>query len=509
MKYPITVTADGYALRWPRIATSLAISDVWRFALRHWGLLAALAITFIVHAPTLRYFFSGDDFVVLGSVQYLGGKQYLIDTVRMQDIVPNWRPLTAVVYTVEWNAFGLNATAWRSVNLAVHLSSLAVMYALVARVTKRPAIGAIAAVIFGVSGAHADTVTYITALPHVLATFFMLASLLAIVSYAQDGERNAGAFWLSFALFVLAFLTNEGSFVYAPVIVAAYALFSPRRRGTLLRLVAHALPFAVLATGWLAYYEAFPNPQLKFDGYYWGSHVFTNYAVYLSFIAFPAHAIPLTPDATRWVIAGAMVALSALVVVRGPNIARMAVLGMLLAILPYAPVSIWTATRYTYTAVAFFAPVAAIVAYAVFDYVRSTHRLMRVPATVLALVFVATVAGLYGWQTLAQDTRSGRDTARWQLLVDELKANYGSVPAGTTIYIVDGPWTNPMEQYTWVPSVARALYGDAAAFDLPRGAYAQDPPNTDHALFLEWTEGGLRPVPAQEVVAPNPTAKAP
>ena len=93
--------------------------------------------------------------------------------------------------------------------------------------------------------------------------------------------------------------------------------------------------------------------------------------------------------------------------------------------------------------------------------------------------------------------------------MNELKSNYGSVPPGTTIYIVDGPWTNPMEQYTWVPSVARAIYGDAAAFDLPRGAYLQDPPNTDHALFLEWTPAGLRPVPAQQVLAPNPTAKAP
>jgi hypothetical protein len=509
MKYPITVTADGYALRRPRIATSLAISDTWRFAARHWGLLAALAITFIVHAPTLRYFFAGDDFVVLGSIQYLGGKQYLIDTVRMHDIVPNWRPLTAVVYTAEWRAFGLNAAAWRSVNLAVHLSSLAVMYTLVARVTKRPAIGAVAALIFGVSGAHVDTVTYITALPHVLATFFLLASLLAIVSYTQDGERNAAAYWLSFAFFVLAFLTNEGSFVYAPVVAAAYTLFSRRWRATPLRLVAHAIPFAVLASGWLIYYEVFPNTQLKFDGYYWGSHVFTNYAVYLSFIAFPAHAIPLTPDATRWAIAGAVVAGAIAIAVRGPNIARVAVSGMLLAILPYAPVSIWTASRYTYTAVAFFAPVAAIASYAVYDRVRNTHRLLRVPATIAALLFVATVAGLYGWQTYAQDGRTGRGTGRWQLLVEQLKANYGNVPPGTTIYIVDGPWTNPMEQYTWVPSVARALYGDAAAFDLPRGAYAQDPPNTDHALFLEWTPAGLRPVPAQEVVAPNPTAKAP
>ena len=463
MKYPITVTADGYALRRPRIATSLAISDMWRFVVRHWGLLAALTITFIVHAPTLRYFFDGDDFVVLGSIQYLGGKQYLIDTLRMHDIVPNWRPLTAVVYTAEWKMFGLNATGWRSVNLGVHLSTLVVMYTLVSRVTKRQAIGAVAAIIFGVSGAHFDTVTYITALPHVLATFFILASLLAIIVYAQDGERNAGAYALSFGLFVLAFLTNEGSFVYAPVIVAAYALFSQRWRGAPLRLVLRALPFVVLAAGWLTYYEVFPNPQLKFDGYYWGSHVFTNYGVYLSFIAFPSHQIPLTPDVTRWIIAGAMLALSAAVLVRGSNIARIAVGGMLLAILPYAPVSIWTASRYTYTAVAFFAPVAAIAAYAAYDYVRNTHRYMRIPATIFALLFVGTVAGLYGWQTYAQDTHSGRSTERWQLLVNQLKANYGNVPPGTTIYIVDGPWTNPMEQYTWVPSVARAIYGDAAA----------------------------------------------
>ena len=509
MKYPITVTADGYALRRPRIATSLAISDMWRFVVRHWGLLAALTITFIVHAPTLRYFFDGDDFVVLGSIQYLGGKQYLIDTLRMHDIVPNWRPLTAVVYTAEWKMFGLNATGWRSVNLGVHLSTLVVMYTLVSRVTKRQAIGAVAAIIFGVSGAHFDTVTYITALPHVLATFFILASLLAIIVYAQDGERNAGAYALSFGLFVLAFLTNEGSFVYAPVIVAAYALFSQRWRGAPLRLVLRALPFVVLAAGWLTYYEVFPNPQLKFDGYYWGSHVFTNYGVYLSFIAFPSHQIPLTPDVTRWIIAGAMLALSAAVLVRGSNIARIAVGGMLLAILPYAPVSIWTASRYTYTAVAFFAPVAAIASYAVYERVRSTHRLLRVPATVLGLAFVATVAGLYGWQTYAQDTHTGAKTARWQQLVDQLKANYSAVPPGTTIYIVDGPWTNPMEQYTWVPSVARALYGDAAAFDLPRNSYVQDPPNTEHALFLEWTPAGLRPVAAQQVVTPEHSAKAP
>ncbi len=498
------MTADGYALRRPRVAVSLSISDAWLFAARNWGLLAALAITFIVHVPTLRYYFDGDDFVVVGSIRYSGTGGYLLDTLRMHDIVPSWRPLTALIYAGEWQLFGLNAAGWRAVNLAVHLSSLVMIYALLARVTKRPAVGAIAALIFGVSGAHFDTVTYITALPHVLATFFMLASLLAIVSYTQDGERNARAFWLSFALFALAFLSNEGAFVYAPVIVAAYALFARRWHRKPLRLVVHVLPFAILASGWLAFYEQSNSDQLKFQGYYWGPHVFSNYALYLSWLAYPARAVPPAPDELRWVLAAIVAALALFFVVRGPQIARLAVLGLALALLPFAPVKIWTASRYTYGAVAFFAPLAAILAYELYDRARRVHRFVRAPATVFGIALVATIAALYGWQSFAQDSRSGREADRWQLLVNELHRNYGNVPPGTTIYIVDGPWTNPMEQYTWVPSVARAVYGDAAAFDLPRGAYQSDPPAAEHTLFLEWTIDGLKPIAPQYVLAPAP-----
>ncbi len=501
MKYPITVTADGFALRRPRVVPSLALSDVWRFTLRHWGLLAALAITFIVHAPTLRYFFDGDDFVVLGSVEYLGTQQYLLDTVRMQDIVPNWRPLTGLVYAAEWNLFGLNAAAWRSVNLAVHLGSIAVLYALVSRVTRRPGAAAVAAIIFGVSGAHFDTVTYVTALPHVLATFFVLASLLTIVSYTQDGERNPAAFWLAVGLFTLAFLANEGAFVFAPIVALAYMLYSRRWRNAPLRLVLHVAPLAAIAIGWLTFYQTCSCEQLKFEDYYWGSHSFENFAVYLSWLVVPIRGIPASPDVMRWSIAIAVLAASLIMAIRGPHLARLAVAGMLIALLPYLPVEIWTASRYTYASVAFFAPLAALAMYGAFDRARNIHPVARVPVTALALVLMAAIASLYGWQSYGQDSRSGRSADRWLLLVNELQAAYPhDVPDGTTIYIVDGPWTNPMEQYTWVPSVARALYGDAAAFNLPRAAYTEDPPDTENALFLEWTPEGLRPVAAEQVI---------
>ena len=97
---PTTATAEGFALRRPRVALASGFAEAWRFGLRHWGLFAALALTFAVHAPTLRYYFDGDDFVVLGSIEYLGARQYITDTVLMHDIVPNWRPLTGAIYAV-------------------------------------------------------------------------------------------------------------------------------------------------------------------------------------------------------------------------------------------------------------------------------------------------------------------------------------------------------------------------------------------------------------------------
>jgi hypothetical protein len=266
-------------------------------------------------------------------------------------------------------------------------------------------------------------------------------------------------------------------------------------------MVLHAAPFVALAVGWLSFYETCTCEQLKFSGYYWGAHVPVNYALYLSWMAFPAHAVPLTPDALRWAIAAITAALALLLALRGPSIARVAVLGLVLALLPFAPVKIWTASRYTYGAVAFFAPLAAIAAYGAYDRARRAHRYVRIPATVAGLAFVAAVAILYGWQSYAQDARSGREADRWHLLVNQLRQTDPPMAAGTTIWIVDGPWTNPMEQYTWVPSVARALYGDAAAFDLPRDSYRTDPPSTRGALFYEWTVDGLRPIQPEQVLA--------
>jgi hypothetical protein len=498
MTFSLSMPADGVAVRPARVAACGWARTLVAFLARHWGAVAVIAFTLAVHVPSLGYFFDGDDFVVLGSVEYLGAREYIADSWRMDDIVASWRPLTAVVYAAEWELFGLNPLAWRLVNLSVHLASVTVLYVLVQRTTARPAAGALASLIFGVSGAHFDTVNYITALPHVLATFFVLSSLLATLNHASAARGSWLLYWLSFGLFLLAFLSNEGAFVYAPLIVAAHALFSGAWRRPL-RLALHALPFAIVAASWVAFYDACTCDQLKIEEYGWGPHVWRNFGVYMSWLALPARQVPLSPDAVRWWIAAATAIVIALAALRGPQIARVGAAGVVFALVPFVPVEIWTASRYTYGAVAFFAPVAALIAVAAFDRMRALHQYSRTPSLILGMAFVGVIAALYAWQTHAQHQRSGDAGERWRLLATELRATYDDVPDGTTIYIIDGQWQNPMEQYAWVPSVARALYGDAAAFDLPRAAYETDPPDTRNALFLEWRGGRLHPVPASQV----------
>jgi hypothetical protein len=106
-------------------------------------------------------------------------------------------------------------------------------------------------------------------------------------------------------------------------------------------------------------------------------------------------------------------------------------------------------------------------------------------AHLLAAAALFAVAGLYSWQTVHQTSPFLKETDRWELLADELKGAYPSVPAGSTIYVIDdeGMWTNPYWQPTWLTSVGNALYGD--------GVVVRAIPSRDLATLEDTIEGEM------------------
>jgi hypothetical protein len=463
-------------------AESRAAGDVLGALARYVPLLGIVALAIGIHIPTLSYYFFGDDFLVLGDIQTRAFPAYMRDVFLLDDLTPNWRPLTMAVYYAEFQLFGFNAMAWRIVNLAVHVATIVVLYQLVLSMSKRVFVASAAALIFGVSASAVHTVTYITAFPHVLSEFLLISSLYAIHCYVEVGERRRALYWLSFALFVAGFLANEGGVVIGAVILLYYVVHAFMRHRDPLETVVKMTPFA-LAAGITVAALAGSGKQGVDSGFYSvGWHIARETWVYLSRLAYPVGAIPLNPSAMEWIWGSIVAGFAIFFFIRGPHLARIAALGMVIAIMPYAPGKIWTATRYTYMALPFFAILVALSAGWVHHHLA---RLNRPAAHVLAAAALFAVAGLYSWQTVHQTAPFLKETDRWELLAEELKGAYPSVPAGSTIYVIDdeGMWTNPYWQPTWLTSVGNALYGD--------GVVVRAIPSRDLATLEDTIEGEM------------------
>jgi hypothetical protein len=363
-----------------------------------------------------------------------------------------------VVYYGEYHLFGLNALPWRIVNLVVHIATVVVLYAFVLSWTKRLFVALAAAAVFGVSAAAVHTVTYITAFPHVFSQFLLMSALLSMHLYVKGGERRWGWYCLSLALFVAGFLANEGGVVLGLAIMLYYALDSLAKRRDVLDFVVKMSPFAIAGAVLVAGLAGSGRQGIDGGFYSVGMHIPLETFVYMSRLAYPVESIDLRPSAMEWIWGSIVLGFAIFFLVRGPNIARLAAVAMVIAVMPYAPGKIWTATRYTYMATPFFAILVAVTAGLVFHY---AVKLWKPGAYALGALALASVAGLYAWQTMHQTEPFLKETARWELLVDDLQSNYDEVPRGTTIYVIDeeGMWSNPYWQPTWMTSVGQALYG--------------------------------------------------
>ncbi len=438
------------------------IIDLVRAVARYVPLFAVIGLVIGIHMPSMNFYFFGDDFLVLGDVNTRTFPAYMRDVTLLNDMTPNWRPLTMAVYYAEFNLFGLDPLPWRVVNLTIHVAAVAMLYTLVLSMTRRVFVASAAALIFGVSASAVHTVTYITALPHVLSEFLLITSLFSLHRYVESGERRSAWYWTSFALYVAGFLANEGGVVLGAVLMAYFATASLARRRDLLDFTVKMAPFAIAGALLVAALAGSGKQGVEPGFYGVGWHIPREMFVYLSRLAYPVGAIQIEPSTMEWIWGSIVAGFAIFFLIRGPHIARFAAIGMIIGLTPYAPGKIWVATRYTYMATPFFAILVAVAAGWVHQHAT---RLYRPGAHALAALALAAVGGLYGWQTMQQTQPFLDETERWRLLADGLQANYDQVPPGTTIWIIDdeGLWTNAFWQPTWMTSVGRALYGDDVA----------------------------------------------
>jgi hypothetical protein len=174
---------------------------------------------------------------------------------------------------------------------------------------------------------------------------------------------------------------------------------------------------------------------------------------------------------------------------------------MVLGLLPFTPVKVWTAPRYTYASAPFFLMFAAALILPLWE---RAYGLWKPGAVLAALLFSASLMGFYGHQTYVHNGIVGGMTGPWEFAVAELRTMYPEVPPGTTIYILDGPWSDPLWQLYWMPSVGRVLYGDARVLAMDGPDFVEAHPELlPNEIVLMYRGGELRrPYPGELPIQP-------
>jgi hypothetical protein len=410
-------------------------------------LVIALAGAAVAYFPTLRSPFYLDDYIYLRASRDLPFSRYaeLVFTPWSRDATlpftrDFWRPLSFLYFELVRPVFGDRVLPYHLVNLAIHLVSMVMVSLLARKLDPRPAVAAVAVLVFAFYPGSTEAVSWISSinsagLPFMLGSW--LVFLTATNSQPPNWRRLAVAAWL----FAVALMFRETSAAVLLGVGLWYLLVQSRPRLTEWRTHLVFLPYLSVC---VAYYllrtrlftEPAANPDLygfsgQFDDrwwYYiknvllpfrdpvtgWRTHAQTVSGV------IPLAVIPASLLARRW----AILALS---------------LAIPLAVIPSAAALLGAGQRYFY----FLTPLLAVgIGLAVADALDAYRRRRGANALPAALApALAGVVAILGAAIVWDRNEHWSDIGpeREQAWVDELRAEYPALPAGGTLYCVNVP----------------------------------------------------------------------
>jgi hypothetical protein len=197
----------------------------------------------IAFSPNLSSYFLSDDFVQIGKV--LQGDH---SVVWGQEHGGFFRPLFIWSYVIDSRIWSARPFGYHLTNVLLHALNAFLVSQLAARVTqplnldarRSNIVAASAAILFLLHPSHSEAVIWISGRADLLATSFVLASLLAYLVY----EDSKNKFWLlgSIGFFAIALLAKESA-ICTPILIL---IIGWSRRAKLARLVTDFAAFAAV-----------------------------------------------------------------------------------------------------------------------------------------------------------------------------------------------------------------------------------------------------------------------
>ncbi|MCH8849345.1 MAG: hypothetical protein IIC89_00805, partial [Chloroflexi bacterium] len=310
----------------------------------------AISVTFLVQLPILGHYFFGDDFIPLAEMVTNGKREYVKNLALLDDVTPNWRFLTGLYYLAMFETFGVNARPFLAGSLLVHIGTVALLFWLVRRALNAVWPAFFAAAFFGLAAASVPTVGQVTAFNNVLAGFFVM---LALVTLYEGLDRRRLLWWgpVAAGSFAAAIASNESTAMLAPVfpLMALWKILEAGGRfygRDWLRLGAVTVSFGAIGGAALIAFVACncteaANPVVFGSG----DHIIGNTWIFLGRLIYPIgfEARPGEVEAAHLMAGVVLALLLVILLVRGPGLARIAVVFLALALLPHLPPHCWFA----------------------------------------------------------------------------------------------------------------------------------------------------------------------
>lgn len=153
------------------------------------------------------------------------------EALRVPIPPPYYRPLFTVLFTVEYQFFGMNPQGWHLVNLLLHiLCSLGVYYVL-RELAGRQNVAIVAALLFAVYPIHVESVSWISGVTDPLFGVFFLASYYFYLR--RRSEKKGSTLLWSLLMFALAAFSKETALSLVALIFVSEWIASGETAGRL------------------------------------------------------------------------------------------------------------------------------------------------------------------------------------------------------------------------------------------------------------------------------------
>ena len=300
-------------------------------------LLAALVLAgavLVIYWAAIPAYFLDDDFQWLvtrwsfhpSDLLDLGGRSHF------------YRPVVELYFWVGVRVFDGSPVVLHIPPIVVHVLNSALIYFIAEGLGMRRPFAYTAAVFFAVQPSYVAAVAWVGALAECVGTFFGLTAILLLLRYRCTRER--WSFALAVTSFGLALLTHESMVVFLPLIALAdWAMGSWSWRWR--DLVRTYGAFVLVLAAYLAI-DLTVNAKhyvITEGGYRIGPHIISNAFQYVASLYVGERTL-----VWHLIVAGVL----AVILARGSARARMGVVWMFVAMLPFLPFDTANVSRYAY-----------------------------------------------------------------------------------------------------------------------------------------------------------------